>query len=297
MRRRLKNQHFTCAGKRGARWLQPHRVSRRLRPSSTTPIINPARAPEPSWHRRDRAKRAEARIICRLGRAAGLLGGHHSAQMPSWRDDPHDRHGVTAGWASANRLPGNYVDRLHAGTLPGPQFRLVKDAERAAHKERKDGMMGARQRDALIAALKKAPPPEPTRSTRNDSVKDMKIQALEKKVQALEKSVKTRARTPSVSRGRSGSRGYGKRDEPAPWRHGGGKGTATPVEAQTSRRARRAARRLSRASTESTALPTQAATEVIGEHADIEVEPDKPQWVCTACTVEQKFVPKKLCPC
>ena len=180
-------------------------------------------------------------MLCKLGQAAGLLGRHHSAQMPSWRDDPHDRHGVTAGWASANQLPGNYVNLLHAGTLPGPQFRLVKDAERAARKERLDGRMGARQRDALVAALKKAPPPEPTRSTRNDSVKDKKIQALEMKVQALEKCAKTRARAPLVSRGRAGSRSRGRRDEPAPVRHGGGADTATPAEALTSRRARRAA--------------------------------------------------------
>ena len=236
-------------------------------------------------------------MLCKLGQAAGLLGKHHSAQMPSWRDDPHDRHGVTAGWASANQLPGSYVNLLHAGTLPGPQFRLVKDAERAAKKERQDGRMGARQRDALVAALKKAPPPEPTRSTRNDSVKDKKIQALEMKVQALEKGAKTRARAPSVSRGRAGSRGRGRRDEPAPLRHGGGADTATPAEALISRRARRAARRPNLASTQSIALPTKAATELIGDHADIEVEPDQPLWVCQACTVEQKFAPKKQCPC
>ena len=66
------------------------------------------------------------------------------------------------------------------------------------------------------------------------------------------------------------------------------------------RRARRAARRLSRADSAPLAAHSKEAkeaTEVTGDHADIEVEPDQPLWVCPACAVEQKFAPKKQCPC
>ena len=38
---------------------------------------------ELSWHRRARARRAEARVLLRPGAAAELLQGHHSAQRPS----------------------------------------------------------------------------------------------------------------------------------------------------------------------------------------------------------------------
>ena len=47
------------------------------------PPISPAtprKLREPAWHRKDRRERADARVLVRLGRAAKLLGAHHSAQ-------------------------------------------------------------------------------------------------------------------------------------------------------------------------------------------------------------------------
>ena len=35
--------------------------------------------------------------------------------------------------------------------------------------------------------------------------------------------------------------------------------------------------------------------EVVDDHADIEVEPNPPQWICPACATEHDFTPKKLC--
>ena len=55
--------------------------------------------------------------------------------------DAHDRRGVTAGWASTNRLPAGVVNALHAGTLPNPQFRKVKEEERRTQ----GGQLGGRQ--------------------------------------------------------------------------------------------------------------------------------------------------------
>ena len=43
---------------------------------------------EPAWHRRARARRAEARVLLRLGAAAELLQGHHSAQRAARQPPP-----------------------------------------------------------------------------------------------------------------------------------------------------------------------------------------------------------------
>ena len=164
----------------------------------------------------------------RLGKAAKLLGEHHSAQRPAMappagRNDPYDRRGVTAAWASANRLPKSYVDQLFAGTLPGPQFRIVKEAERAAKAASRDGLLDSRKREALVASIKKAPPAEPTRSARvagsssaprgrsrgpsaasaAPDTSSARIQALEKELAAAKKTARARTRTPSAARGRS----------------------------------------------------------------------------------------------
>ena len=40
------------------------------------------RAPEPAWHRRQRAKRAQARILVKLGEACRFLSEHHGSAVP-----------------------------------------------------------------------------------------------------------------------------------------------------------------------------------------------------------------------
>ncbi len=68
------------------------RNSRGARPRGHA--ITAQRAGEPAWHRRQRRRRATARVLVRLGAAAGLLQGHHSAQRgaglaPSAMPAPH----------------------------------------------------------------------------------------------------------------------------------------------------------------------------------------------------------------
>ena len=101
--------------------------------------------------------------------------------MTGASNDPHDRRGVTAGWASTNRLPAGVVSR-----------------------------MGDWQRDALLAALKKTPPPEPTTRRHADGNKDKELLAMKERIVQLEAASK---RAAAVSRERSQSRGRGGRVE------------------------------------------------------------------------------------
>ena len=61
------------------------------------------------------------------------------------------------------------------------------------------------------------------------------------------------------------------------------------------RQARRKARRVEPADAVPESGPTTAVPEVVGDHADIEVEPTPPQWTCPACTTEWNFIPKRQC--
>ena len=61
---------------------------------------------------------------------------------------------------------------------------------------------------------------------------------------------------------------------------------AGPAEARPPRRARRIARRVNFADTVPVAEFTKVVIEVIDDHADIEVEPAPPLWICPACTTE-----------
>ena len=76
------------------------------------------RVREPAWHRRARSQRAQARTLLRLGKAAELLQGHHSAQ----RDMGKKAAGARAGNRSEREtavLPG--PRQPETAVLPGPR--------------------------------------------------------------------------------------------------------------------------------------------------------------------------------
>ena len=203
----------------------------------------------------------------RLGKAAGLLGEHHSAQRPAmappaWRNDPYDRRGLTAAWASANRLPKSCVNQLVAGTLPGPQFRMVKEAERAAKAASRDGLMDSRKREALVANIKKAPPAEPTRSARVAGHKGMEAHGPRA------------ARSSSEPRGRSRGRSAA---------------SATPDASYAEvvgRRRRKSQRRLERKVAVEEAKPFATATAA---------EPKATDWQCADCGTANDNTMKRQC--
>ena len=61
------------------------------------------------------------------------------------------------------------------------------------------------------------------------------------------------------------------------------------------RQARRKARRGDPAVAVPVRGPTKVVPEVVGDQADVDVEPTPPQWTCPACTTEWDFIPKKQC--
>ena len=72
---------------------------------------------EPSWHRRQRRARGQARLLVRLGSAAGLLSAHHSAQrQPGMQQRSNGARG-----AKGNPPGGRAGD---PAVLPGPRAPL-----------------------------------------------------------------------------------------------------------------------------------------------------------------------------
>ncbi len=80
---------------------------------------------EPAWHRRARRQRAQARVLVRLGRAANLLGRHHSAQARPMGRGGNGRGGGGSG--ASDDFEG-----------------MVSAAVAAALRAHRDGLGGAR---------------------------------------------------------------------------------------------------------------------------------------------------------
>ena len=71
-------------------------------PSPRAAAITLARDPSPAAHRRERRKRADARVLLRLDAAAQLLNSHHSRQgRMSWNDNQWNDN--NNGWQSSYR--------------------------------------------------------------------------------------------------------------------------------------------------------------------------------------------------
>ena len=67
-----------------------------------TPSQAPVAAREPAWHRRARRQRSAARTLACLGRAAGLLSSHHSAQAMPRRGGGRPEIGSNRGCVNAS---------------------------------------------------------------------------------------------------------------------------------------------------------------------------------------------------
>ena len=64
------------------------------------------------------------------------------------------------------------------------------------------------------------------------------------------------------------------------------------MEPRLSRQARRKARRVEFVDAEPASGANKTVAEGVGDHADISVEPEPPQWTCPACNTEYDFIPR-----
>ncbi len=96
-------------------WLLTRLVPGRHGASTTTARS----AAEPAWHRRERARRGQDRLILRLLRAKERLAGHHSAQamVRRGRQSGHDH--VLAAIADAIHASSSYKGTGKGGWSPG----------------------------------------------------------------------------------------------------------------------------------------------------------------------------------
>jgi hypothetical protein len=69
---------------------------------------------EPSWHRRARRARADARVLVRLDAARRRLAAHHSAPFGAMQRGRGGRNGGTGGWANAAGHGGGAGANAHA---------------------------------------------------------------------------------------------------------------------------------------------------------------------------------------
>ena len=78
------------------------------------------RAHEPSWHRRMRAKRSQARILVKLGEACAALARHHGSSVPIGLKHVVESLGQGFPWSShgAGQVQGFLTSFSAAGCAP-----------------------------------------------------------------------------------------------------------------------------------------------------------------------------------
>ena len=149
----------------------------------------PRKKNEPAWHKRQRSRRANARVLVRLGSAAGLLAAHHSAQKEEmaprqqWRKDdqgvwwatttkkskPRGKHNAYAvckecfGWVFHRRIhqatfrdcgdawPAEVVQAARSWnpSLKAPEQKPPKDADKMEGKDETDLMIAKEPMEKL----------------------------------------------------------------------------------------------------------------------------------------------------